>query len=72
MEGRWLEGGSVVSRVGLLAVRKVEEGGTRMDVVRCLPSARGMMIGVVGINDDCNAARGRGMRPGDKAPVPRQ
>jgi hypothetical protein len=37
MEGRWLEGGSVVSWVGLLAIQKVEEGGTRMDVVRCPP-----------------------------------
>ena len=32
MGGRWLEGGSVVSWVGLLAVRQVEEGGTRMDL----------------------------------------
>ncbi len=37
MEGRWLEGGSVVSWAVLLAIRQVEEGGTRMDVVRCPP-----------------------------------
>ncbi len=32
MGGWWLEGGSVVSWAGLLAVRQVEEGGTRMDL----------------------------------------
>ena len=32
MGGRWLEGGSVVSWAGLLPVRQVEEGGTRMDL----------------------------------------
>ena len=32
MEGRWLEGGSVVSWAGLLAVRQVEEGATNEDL----------------------------------------
>ena len=69
MEGRWLEGGSVVSWAGLLAVQQVEEGGLGWTWYIALPSARGMMIGVFGINDDRDAATGRGMRPGDKAPV---
>ena len=67
-------GGGVGGVMGRVACRPAGGGGEGLGWTWyvALPSARGMMIGVVGINDDRDAATGRGMRPGDEAPVPRQ